>query len=295
MDRHLSSRSAASSTDLRRKKMLLYAIRQQEIACWRVTDFSTLIHDSLLSDKSISVLVCKHQDAELRSTADEEVRLSIYENESYEPHERRISSLVDLVIGFSFLPLTLSMVEDYGYPLSRLMRNEGVFLVLIFIFCVTLSCLYLLSTYPIYHGMMNKGMDLIRDPREAILSFCRRSPLFVLSSIVALSRTNASYSIFGSIIGRMEVPEGMGLTLVWFGVITVAVVDFSATLKIASRAVKYIWMIALMELGRWTETGIGWIDSEIRRSVVRHHSKRLKRCIRNSDEYDLSCFVGQLL
>lgn len=294
MDRHLSSRSANNALDLLRKKMLLFSIRQQELACWSTPNFASFISSSLKNDESISVLFCKHQDAELQSAACEDARLAIYEAVSYDPYERYIASTVNLIVGFSFIPLTLALVEDYGYSFFRLIHNEDVFLVLIFVFCVVFSSLYLLSTYPIYHKMMDRTMQLSTNTRQVVFCFLRRTPLYVLASVASLNRMNASYSIFGSIAGLMSVPVGMGLFLVWFGVIVVALVDFSATLKIISRSVKYLWMIALMQL-----VNTEWIPevmvNEAHRAVARYYSKRMKRVVRNSDERTLSFFVGLLL
>lgn len=294
MDRHLSSRSAASSIELRRKTTLLYAIRQQELACWRVPNFASFVSNALQSEQTLSVLVCRHSDAHLHGDMAEDAKLSIYEASVYDQYERPIATLVSVAMGLSFILLTLALIEDYAYAFFRLIRNESVFLVLVFVFCVIFSALYLLSTYPIYHRMLTQTLGLIRDPRETISSFCRRTPLFVLASIAALTRMNASYSIFGSIAGHMGVPEGIGLFLVWLCVVIVALVDFSATLKIVSRTVKYIWMMLLLQLvgASWTPA---WVGDEADRALARYYSKRLKRVIRNSNECELSYFVGRLL
>lgn len=294
MDRHLSSRSAATSIELRRKTTLLYAIRQQELACWRVPNFASFVSSALQSEQTLSVLVCSHSEAHLHGLTSEDAKLSIYEAAAYDQYERPIATLVSVAMGLSFILLTLALIEDYAYAFFRLVRNEDVFLVLVFLFCVIFSALYLLSTYPIYHRMLGQTLGLVRDPRETIFSFCRRTPLFVLASIAGLTRMNASYSIFGSIAGRMGVPEGIGLFLVWLGVMIVALVDFSSTLKIVSRTVKYVWMMLLFQVVdvTWTPS---WMRDEIDRAIVRYYSKRLKRVIRNSNESELSYFIGRLL
>ncbi|CAH6420403.1 Hypothetical protein POVR2_LOCUS150 [uncultured virus] len=294
MDRHLSSRSSLSAMDLRRKQALLYAVRQQELACWHVSGFSKFVYKSLSIHKSISALVCKHVDSNLHPNSSEEIHLTIYENCAYDSYDKPIGSLVNLAVGFSFIPLSLALVEDYGYSFFKLIGDENIFLILVFVCCVTLACLYLMSTYPIYHKMIDKLIQLVRDPREAIVSFIRRVPLYFMAGIAALNRMNASYSIFGSIAGRMDVPSGLGLTLVWFAVLVVATVDFCATLKIMSRSIKYIWMNSVRQMGDW-RVGIPCLDAEIDRSVSRYYTKQLKILIRNSTEYELSCMVGYLL
>ena len=301
MDRYITSRTSVDALDLRRKRLLLLAIREQEKASWFVPDFAAYAAESLTTDKSCSVLVCKHTDAHLRTGQQEEVRLGFYENEFYDAWIDRIAALVGLEVGFSMIPLTLSVVEDYGYSIYKLVGDTDAFLVIVFIFCVVFSILYLMTTHPIYQGMLRSGLLLFRDPREVILSFCRRVVLFFLASITALTRVNSSYSIFGSIAGRMEVPVGIGLFLVWCAVLVVALVDFSSTLKILSRSVKYLCMIALVQVREmgWerecTCFGSTFLRRATDRALTRFYSKKLKREVRNATAFELSTLVDCLL
>ena len=290
MDRYVSTRSPSGSIDHRRKKCLLYAIRQQEAESWSQPEFARFVSNSLEKNKNLSVLIAKHANSCLFPITEEDSRLGVYEAVAYNTWEEKITTLVDLTVGFSFVPLLLALIEDYGYSLYKLVSNEDIFLSLILVLCGMLSLLYLVSTYPIYNKMLLTLSKIITDTREVLFSLGRRIPLYFIACVCAMTRVNASYSMFGSIAGRMSVPINLGLVLIWLAVIVVALVDFSATLKILSRSFKYCWMTACMNIPLMTYT-----EEYTRYAVIRYYNKRLKRIVRNSCENDISLLSGHLL
>jgi hypothetical protein len=293
MDKHMITKKSTDSINHRRRKILLLSIKKIEQLCWDSVEDMERIYNKLNKRPHISVLIYKHKNSEFYH--DEEGKLSLYENDYFDPWYETRSNIVNVLLGFSLILLILSIIEDYGYSLHRLVDNNDIFLWLVLVLCSILSCLYLVATFPIYHNTLKFLVNLFTKREwKQITSLIRRLPFSFLGCISALTRANSSYSIFGKIAAKMIVPTHIGLFLIWTATAIVGFVDYSACVKILSRTSKYVLMMLCLIISG-CEPNIDIIRHLIWRNVIRYHTKRFKNIIRNCSDNKLFILSGHLL
>lgn len=289
VDKHLSgsvSRSGVDSSRATQKKRecLLRSIKHAEQHIASSPEHSQLIHDLVRSGAgNISCLFA----STIMSHAHSEERMSVYEERGYDPCSKVRVCVINVFLGVCLVCLSLSMIEDYGYPLAMLLKGENAtaplpidetsFLAIICLFSAFLSAMYISATYPIPHKYVAKRCSLDR-----LKSFLLNVPTMLLAGVIASVRMNSSYSMFGTIAGRCFIPERIGLTFVWSGMMIVFAVDFWACMKITSCALKKHATIASLIATSLLpgKHSLHWL----RVYSLRKHFKRAKCAVRNCDE-----------
>jgi hypothetical protein len=286
MDKHMITRKSTDYINHKRKKILLLCVKEIERDCWNSADKTESIYNNLISIPDLSTFIYKHTNSKFYHN--EEDKLSLYENKFFDSWYETRTNIVNVLLGFSLVVLILSIIEDYGYSLHKLIGSNNIFLWLVLILCSLLSCLYLVATYPIYHNTLKYLIEIFtkRELGEIICCLIRRLPFSFLGIISALTRANSSYSIFGKIAGKMDVPTDIGLFLVWTATAIVGFVDYSACVKILSRTTKYVLMMLCVIISGW-EPNVALIRHFVHRNVIRYHTKRLKNIIRNCSDKKL--------
>lgn len=285
MDKHLgsffsSSGGPADSVSSRRRKTLLLSVKRLEKAIYKSDTRAIKIGKEILQTPCCSLLVARVPDSQFSNSEPE--KLNVYEEETFDKYERLRANVTNIFLGFSLLLLTLAMLEDYGYYLGKLIKSNVPFLWSAGIFSFILACLYLLATYPIHHKATN--------PRwRGVVSLLFRLPLYGLSLSTATTRMNACYSIFGRIAARLQVPHGIGLPLIWAGIVLVLLIDYGACLKILSWSVKRMTSLVCYLLFCYTDlcrNDHKWTRCRAFacRYAIRYFSKKLKKEIRDCDD-----------
>lgn len=154
------------------------------------------------------------------------------------------SVIIDLFLGLSIAFVTLSLVEDYGYSIAMVLKlgNETAPLPMSkegFLWTVSISMgifavMYVVLARHIAQQYMGEGFSLTM--RQALWNILIRLPIFFFAGVLASIRMNSGYEIFGRIVARQGLPETLGLTLIWSGIMIVFVVDFLASGRIVSTA-----------------------------------------------------------
>ncbi len=293
IDKHLSlsiSVSGSPSTNVvnRRRKILLSSIKKVEKLSYSSLSRAKNIYSSLIEYKDVTLLIAKLSATDFYNNEAE--KLDIYENELFDSWSEIRTSIVNILLGLSILPLTLAMVEDYGHSLHNIISSEEPFLWMITIFCCTLAVLYIIATYPIHHKSFRNITYIFNKDKlvNIITKFITRLPLAFVACVVAAVRLNASYAIFGKMVAKFRIPYSLGMPILWTGVCIVFFVDYGACMKIVSYASKRFLSIICARIIMTSSDEPNLIEKHLRgfvhRYFIRYHTKNLKWIIRNCDE-----------
>lgn len=234
IDRHLSNTISiagipSSVLSLRRKVNLLKSIQELQDLCFE--------NDELCRDMFLCISVGTEKIYYMKlansTLAQIEIeRVHLYEEEHYDYFERIRGNLVNILLGISLVPLTLAMIEDYGYSFHQTFGDTG-FLWVITILTSVLSVLYLTATYPIYHKLARISIN-----KECLKwSVLKVVPLGCALAIASV-RITASYSIFSKIAASMKMPYDIGWGFIGVGMAVVFLIDFLTCLKIVTSSFK---------------------------------------------------------
>ena len=70
-----------------------------------------------------------------------------------------------------------------------------------------------------------------------------------LAGVLGSIRMNSSYEIFGRVVARQDLPDSLGLAVIWIGMMLVFAIDFLASLRVISVALqKHAECIACLAL-----------------------------------------------
>ena len=319
IDKHLSSSistsgSSTSNVHSRKRRMLLSSIKYTEnnLRVSNLTHYIAVLRKS----KNLSLLFSCHSVKALGLPSEE--RLVIYERDWHSGMSEICSDVVNGLLGFSLIALTLSLLEDYGHAVKLVVHQEEVFLWVITLASLFLGTMYLIATRPIHHKTLRKILGSLYNicslkyctlstVRANTLAVVKRLPLMIAAGLVASLRVNASYIIFGRLTGRFDVPYTLGITLIWSGILITFYIDYGACLKIVSCSVKMLLTLVSLVLHRiLPDTLCGTADSEAGSVVstvknvvvgysVRWYTKYAKWLVRNCDEEMLDSLFEEFM
>ena len=296
VDKHLSTAISLTGIDTSRcarkkRECLLRSIKHVEQHVAACADNSQDIYETL-SLCNLSSLV-----ARTVIIAQTEERMAVYEERSYDPCGNIRVCVVNVFLGVCLVCMSLAMIDDYGYPLAMLLKNDNAtaplpvsdaaFLSSVTVFCACLSGMYISATYPIPHKYAAKRCNPV--------SLLLNAPIIVFAAIIATVRMNTSYSMFGVIAERCLLPESLGTVFVWCGVAVVFVTDLWGCMKITSCALKrYATLLALTVL-YYSVPMCETVQHWARIYAIRKYTKRLKYAVRNCEEMMLERLFDAVL
>lgn len=306
-----SSTSCASSMfEKRVRPILLSAVKRVEYIVRSDDDNCEKVYASVcdVDSRNIGALFAKHfntdfyqdhEDNKIGVSGDR--KLDMYEDETYDKNKERCTSMADMFVGLVLVPVILALLEDYGYPLHRLCKGPGCisgYDWMAFVLCTTLGILYLVATYDVHHTNMRKVFVFFRSKQDAIECIKRLLTSLLplaLACVIATTRLNSSYSIFGKIAGKFEMPYSLGLPFIYVCVGIVFVVDMTASYKIICRTYKQMLSIVSLSLERYIRYLPWSIGNFLKYYYIRFYCKRLKWIIKTCDNITLTAMFDQLL
>jgi hypothetical protein len=250
---------------------------------------------------NIEILIAKQVNSMFYITNGQLDKLDMYEENVYDTCREVRNSFVNMFVGFSLIPLTLSVLEDYGYSLYKLcsdIKCANAFEWLSFILCSLLSMLYMVATYDIHHNNMKKLALVFRSKQDmiaAVKSLVVQAVPLSCACIIGTTRFNASYAIFGKIAAKFGMPYSIGLTFIYSMLSIVFIIDTAACYKIICRSYKKLLSILCMPLVPYSNIFPDIIKTYIRYYSLRYYYKRLKWFLRNCEETTLYILYDKLL
>lgn len=303
IDKHLSFNVnidglSTSSVQSRKRASLLSSIKVMEKYINSSQENCKTIFNQIKTNPTLSLLFASVSS---KGFGNEEERLSQYEEVSYDNCLNFRTNIVNVFLGVCIIPLTLSLMEDYGHSFALVLKNgnqtnplpisEDSFLWLISWLSSTLSFLYIIATYPIPHKYARKRCTM---PKLSTLSaFVVNVPFMFCAAVLASVRINSSYSIFGKMAARFQIPYNLGLPLIWLGVMIVFCVDYLASMKIISCAFKK--HMTLISKALCLCTNFANTNKHLMAYQLRMYTKNIKTIVRNCDEDTLDDLFAELL
>lgn len=240
------------------RKAILSCIKTARNITRSDSDHCYNVFHHIESSPNICLLVAVHINSSFHSK-DFSSKLSVYEESVYDKLQETRSSLVDIFVGVSLVPVILALMEDYGYPIHKLCKSEGCVAAydwIVLCSCALLGILYMVAVYDIHHTNMRKIAIFFRSKQDILAGIkkliLRLLPLSI-ACVVATTRLNASYSIFGKIAGKLEMPYSIGLSFIYLCVSIVFVVDMMAAYKITCRTYKHLVSVISVSIRNYTD------------------------------------------
>lgn len=294
----------------RARPVLLSAIKRVEYITRSDDENCEKVYESVSNDayRNIGMFLARQLDSDFcqssRNTESQppaDRKLDMYEDVIYDKHKETCTSMSDMFVGIVLVPLILALMEDYGYPLHRMCKSstcESAYDWMAFVLCSILGILYLVATYDVHQTNMRKVFIFFRSKQDAVECVRRLVTSLLplaLASVVATTRLNSSYSIFGKIAGKFEMPYSLGIPFVYVCVSLVFVIDMTSTYKIICRTYKNMMGVVALSLDRYI-LYLPWsIGGFLKYYYIRFYCKRLKWIIKTCDEVTLIAMFEQLL
>lgn len=300
-----SLNTANTNANMRMRSVILSCIKVAE----GIVKASASSCDKVLNyyDKfcTIEVLVAKQRNSMFYTGSSKVDTLIMYEEDAYDRCKDTRISFVNLFIGFSLVPLSLSVLEDYGHSLYKLCitipKNipcTDLFDWLSFVLCSILSILYIVATYDIHHNNMRKLVLIFRskqDMLDAIKHIVWQILPISAACIIGTTRFNASYSIFGRIAAKFSMPYSLGLPFIYTSLSLVFIIDVAASYKIICRSYKKFLSIFSLSLSPYRDMYPKAMRYCVSYYTLRYNQKRLKRFIRTCDDETLCVLYEELM
>lgn len=289
---------SSTSAKMRMRKVLLSCIKIAECITKKSRESCCKVFSHFENIHTIELLVAKQVNSMFYQSKTDV--LNVYEEDKYDRCADLRKCFINVCIGFSLVPLFLSIMEDYGYSLFRLCTSENLEIAYYWMtacFCLILSVLYIVATYDIHHRNMTKVWTAFRskqDMIEAIKNMVFQTIPLMGACIIGTTRVNSSYAIFGKIAAKFDMPISVGLTFIYAMLTIVFIIDAAASYKIICRSYKGLLSIISLSISPWNCTLPGIISSFIKRYTLRYNYKRLKRFIRNCNDATVSAIYEDL-
>ena len=314
IDKHISSSvsisgSSSSNSTSRKRRVLLRSIKKTEKLLdkykYRKKFIKQLTKENSSNDRAnISILFAYHSNKSLNLQSEE--RLNLYEEDCYDSWSFVRSDIVNGLLGMSLIPLSLSLLADYGYSISLIIKSEEALLWTATLSTFILGIMYLLATRPIHHKSFRIicskttygfGLNCKENIWLFIVNILLNLPIIFCAIIIASLRINASYSIFGRIAARFLLPYSLTFALRWIGTMFTFLIDYGAATKIISCAIKmYFTLIASLSYKLlWKCNICDSIKSLIAKYHIRWYTKYAKWLVRNCDEETIDMLFDELL
>lgn len=299
IDKHLSSSISASgspSSNLssRKRRMLLKSVKNTEkmLSVSSVKERENYICN-LIEEKNLSLFFSSHV---CKGISLSEERLVTYEKYWHDGLSEILSDIVNGMLGFSLIPLTLALLEDYGAAVKLIVNDEDVFLWVLTIASLLLGILYLIATRPIHHKTCRVLTSM--PTKSCFFSSLMKLPVMAAAVSIGSLRVNMSFMIFGRLTGRFMLPFGLSQALIWSGIIIVFYIDYGTCLKILSCSFKMLFTLLSLVLHRIFEA-TGYPCKLVKYLVtgytIRWYTKYAKWLVRNCDEDLLDSIFENIL
>jgi hypothetical protein len=258
IDKQLSSSlsisgSISSSVNSKRRRILLYSVKMLEELCYQNSEYSQKLYNSIIKRGSFALMFARINKAEFVMRGQEEKILSLYKESYFDKWCELRASVMNNILGVCLIVVMLAMLEDYGRAIYiTFSLPEESYLWIATICCSILSCMYIICCYNIHHKYARTITTLYtaiscntsRNDCIWILNILCRLPIIVAGGLIATTRMNSSYIMFGKIAGRFGMPYSIGMTFLWICIIIVFLIDCTASIKIVSYSIKR--MISLL-------------------------------------------------
>jgi hypothetical protein len=247
---------------------------------------------NLFLEHNLSLFFTSHV---CRGISVSEERLVTYEKYWHDGLSEILGDIVNGMLGFSLIPLTLALLEDYGAAVKLIVSDEDTFLWVLTITSLSLGILYLIATRPIHH----KSFKVVTRPsKRCFFRSLIKLPVILGAGAIGSLRVNMSFMIFGRLTGRFMVPFGLSQTLIWTGIILVFYIDYSTCVKILSCSFKMLF--SLLSLILWIIFQyVGYpcklVKYLVTGYVIRWYTKYAKWLVRNCDEDLLDTIFDDIL
>lgn len=291
----------STSTNLRVRSIILSCIKAAERIAWKSADDCNSIMYHLKHDKHIGVFIAKQSNSLFYTYPLSGDKLEMYENAVYDMYASTRTSFIDLFVGLSLVPLTLALLEDYGYSLYKMCHTlhcVDTFDWVVFICTSILAILYTIATYDIHHNNARKCSSICQTKQDMIGGikklFVQSFPL-ACACIVGTTRLNSSYSIFGRIAGKFDMPYSIGLPFIYTMIGVVFIIDTAAAYKIVCRSYKKMISILILPIISWSSYLPSSINHIVQYYYLRYYYKRLKWYVKNCDEQMICVLQEHLL
>ena len=294
IDKHLSNSISVSGIPgsrlcARKRRSMLDSIGDAEkrVACEpeECTRVYDIVHGS---GATIEMLFAQEDVFGYDNIVTVDDRLLQSEERVYDPCRATRAGAVNVFLGVCLVPLSLAMMEDYGYPLAVMIKDGnkteplpisvGAFLSIETALSCCLSVMYTVAVYPIAHKYAG-----VRCSIQNFKTFIFKLPITLLAGVLASVRMNSSYSIFGHIAARCSVPLSLEPFFVWTCVSFVFLIDFLACVKVLSCALKR-WVSILAKIVPDKFLCVGCLTHTSQVYKLRPYFKKMKQLVRDCDE-----------
>lgn len=277
------SNSIGTRINNRQRKVLLRAAKIGYFNSTRDSIVAETVVDHLRRQNcsAFSLMIGVHNNY-LFTDKDDEL-LKVYEEDFYDPYEYIRVSGFNICLGVALIALWLTMIEDYGHAIATTAPlNEEGYLWFVSIICFVISCFYLLCSYNLAHRALRSIHSFVRckESLQLIKGFAYKFPAFGMGILIASTRMNSSYAIFGRLAAKYALPHSLGFTLIYLGVGIVFLLDMVTATQLLHHAIQ-----SLLTLGNWelcSKCSCGrrfenWM-------LVRYYHLKAKNLIREASE-----------
>ena len=308
IDKHLSNSISVSGIPssrlcARKRRSMLDSIsdaekrvaseREECARVYNIVHGSDATPENCVSEATMEMLFAQEDVFGYDNIVTVDDRLLQHEERVYDPCRATRAAVVNVFLGVCLVPLSLAMMEDYGYPLAVMIKDGnkteplpisvGAFLSIETALSCCLSVMYTVAVYPIAHKYASMRCSIqnnasMRCSVSNVKALIFKLPIALLAGVLASVRMNSSYSIFGHIAARCGVPLSLEPFFVWTCVSLVFLIDFLACVKVLSCALKK-WMSILAKL-----MCVGCLTHTSQVYKLRPYFKKMKQLVRDCDE-----------